>query len=86
MIWSVKQTVIPFGCAIALELLAAWSALVARPAAPFSLATTRHSRRHPLLQEQEPPAWLIVLARAVLVLALAALGFATSLDCVDGSH
>ncbi len=76
MIWSAKQLVILSGGAIAWGLLATWLALVAPPASRIGLVTRRHCRPHPPVQEQEPPAWLLVLARAVLVLALAALGLA----------
>jgi hypothetical protein len=85
MIWA-KLTVILFGHAIALVSLAAWLAICARHAWPRSLAAIRYCRRHPPLDEQEPPGWLAPLARAVLVLALVALGLATLLDTGAGSR
>ncbi len=86
MIWSAKQTVILFCCAIALVWLTVWLALPAGPASRLGPAPTRNSRRLPMLPEQEPPDWLTMLARAVLVLAFAALGLATLLDYGDSSH
>jgi hypothetical protein len=84
VIWSARQGIISFGYVIALISVTAWVALAARPL--FTAVTTRHSRHQPPLHEQEPPGWLAPLARAVLVLALFALGLATLLDSGDSSQ
>jgi len=84
MIWSSRQGVISFGYVIALMLVTAWAALAAAPL--FADITTRHSRHQPPLHEQEPPCWLAPLARAVLILALAALGLAGLLEGGDSTH
>jgi hypothetical protein len=72
------------GCALALSV-AAGKATAMRLVLPSLPAMTRHSRPHPPLDQQEPPGWLTTLARAVLLLALAALGLATLFGCADSS-
>jgi hypothetical protein len=50
------------------------------------LARISHGHRHPPLDEQAPPRWLAPVARAVLVMAVTALGMAMLLDGVDGAR
>lgn len=74
MIFSARPVLLP--AAIGFVLTAMWSAL-ATPSAPVS---SRYSRHRRALRDERPPGWLTVLARAVLVLALVALGVASLLD------
>ncbi len=82
MIWPAKLAVILFGHAMASVGVVAWL-VMALP--PLSLAKIAHRRHHPPLDEQDPPAWFVVLARAILVLALMALCLAI-LRGGDGLH
>jgi hypothetical protein len=82
MISSARQGIILSGYLVVLIGVATWAALFAGP--PLTVVTARHSRRHPPLHEQEPPRWLAPLARAILILALAALGLLALLDGWDG--
>jgi hypothetical protein len=84
MILSARQGIILSGYIVALIGVAAWAALAAGP--PLTVLTARHSRHHPPLHEQEPPRWLAPLARAVLIVAVAALGIACLIDGGDSAH
>ena len=83
MIGSAKQILMLLVWTLA-SSLAAGQATAARGAPPMRPTTTRYPRHHPRLAEQEPPSWLTTLARAVLLLAFAALVLATLLACGDG--
>jgi hypothetical protein len=83
---SAKSAAVLLGCATALAWLLGYLPVTAYQTYALVLARISHGHHHPPLDEQEPPRWLAPLARAVLVMALAALGMAMLLDDGDGAR
>jgi hypothetical protein len=79
MNWPAKSAAVLFGYATASAWLVGWLPIAAYQICALVLARISHGR-HPPLDQQEPPHWLAAVARAVLVMALAALGMAMLLD------
>jgi hypothetical protein len=86
MNWSARSAAILFGHATAVAWLVACLPIAAYQTYALVLARISHGHRHPPPDQQEPPRWLAALARAVLVMALAALGMAMLLDDGGGAR